>query len=332
MCHFYSRMGNRGDTPLARAARLAAGSHAILTSRQLHDCGLTNKSIHDAVRRGTLHTTPFTAVFSIGTPLTTAYQRALAAVLASGGLLSHHWCRWLFGVGRLPRHDPDVTVTANRRKRAGLILHRTRGPLTPDANHGIPCTRPERMVIDCAPDLTAQDLRRLVNDAQIHHLVSVPSLMAAARDTRGRDTSALTALLREAPRGATRSLLEDLLNDLSDERGLPRPKTNAIVDGVEVDFAYYDGAIVIEADGYEFHRTKQAFERDREKRLGLEANGRRVLWVSYRQVTELRDRTADELEAIISRAPTPTSTRDSPSSATRPGDEPVYGRVPAGSA
>ncbi len=94
--------------------------------------------------------TQFTGVFSLGTPITTPYQRAMAAVLATGGLLSHEWCRWLFGVGRLPRHDPDVTVTGNRRSRDGLTLHRTRAPLIADMNHGIPCTRPERMVIDCA--------------------------------------------------------------------------------------------------------------------------------------------------------------------------------------
>lgn len=292
-------MGDIHDTPLSRAARQAAETHALLTSRQLYRCGFSRKTVNDAVRRGTLVATAFTGVFAVGTPITTPYQRAMAAVLATGGLLSHAWCRWLFGVGRLPRHDPDVTVTANRQKRDGLTLHRTRTALQPDKNHGIPCTRPERMVIDCA---TAPDLRRLVNDVQIKKLASFQSLVAAVRETSGRDLKTLRNLLTIEQRGATRSLLEDLLDDLSTQRGLPAPQINAIVDGFEVDFSYYDGAVIVEADGYDTHGTKIAFERDREKWLALEARGRRVIPVSYRQVTELRARTADELAAVIASA------------------------------
>lgn len=283
--------------------------------------------ISDAVQRGTLHTTSLTAIYAVGTPITTAHQRAMAAVLASGGLLSHHWCRWLFGVGRLPSHPPDVTAPVSRHAREGLTLHRVRAMPTPDANHGIPCTRPERMVLDCAPTLTTKDLRRLVNDVQIRRLASFATLTAELQATRGKSTSALSVLLAEEQPGATRSLLEDLLLELSHERGLPLPAVYQVLDGYEVDFSYYDGAIIIEADGYDFHGTKVAFEDDREKWLALEAKGRRVLPVSYRQLTELRERTADELETIL--RPNPISSRDTPKPAIRPGETPVSGRVPA---
>ncbi len=308
---------------------MAAETHGVLTTRQLYVCGWSDTMIHDAVQRGQLYRA-FTRVFSVGTPITTAYQRAMAVSLATKGLISHHWARWLFGLGRLPRHAPDVTVVTNRRDREGMTLHRTRTKPIPDASNGVPCTRPERMVIDCAPDLTLQDLRRLVNDVQIKRLVTFPTLKAAVEAAPGRDTRALRALLAEDQHGATRSLLEDLLSELSNERGLPKPTLNAIVDGFEVDCSYYDGAIIVEADGYDFHGTKIAFENDREKWLALEANGRRVLPVSYRQLTELRDRTADELEAII-RRPVPVSSSATPSPATSPTGAPVYGSAPAAS-
>ncbi len=134
-----------------------------------------------------------------------------------------------------------------------------------------------------------------------------------------------------SPDGATRSLLEDLLKDLSTQRGLPTPAINAIVDGYEVDFSYYDGAIIVETDGYDTHGTKIAFEDDREKWLALGARGRRVIPVSYRQVTELRDRTGDELEAII-RRPAPVISNARPKAPMIAGDAPVYGSVPAASA
>lgn len=69
--------------------------------------------------------------------------------------------------------------------------------------------------------------------------------------------------------------------------------------GVEVDFSYPALHLVIEADGWRTHRTRQAFEDDRAKRLHLEARGERVLWVSYRQVTAERHVTARQIGAVI---------------------------------
>ncbi|MEA2123256.1 MAG: hypothetical protein QOI80_38 [Solirubrobacteraceae bacterium] len=156
------------------------------------------------------------------------------------------------------------------------------------------------MVIDCAPSLRFDDLRRLANDVQIKRLATADDIRRAIAAHPGRATRELQRLVPQDQRGATRSLLEDLLFELARERSIPLPEINAIVEGVEVDFSYPDRNVVIEADGYEFHHTRAQFEDDRAKRLHLEARGQRVLWVSYRQVTELRDRTGDQLEAIIS--------------------------------
>jgi hypothetical protein len=164
------------------------------------------------------------------------------------------------------------------------------------------------MIIDCAPCLSRQALRRVVNDVQIKRLTTPDRIRQAAESHPGRSTAAIHGLVAD-DRGATRSLLEDLLVDLAKARGLPLPLINARVEGYEVDFAYPDRNLVIEADGWEFHRTRQQFEDDRRKRLELESKGQRVLWVSYRQVTELRPVTADQLAGIIASIP-----RTSPSS------------------
>jgi very-short-patch-repair endonuclease len=102
--------------------------------------------------------------------------------------------------------------------------------------------------------------------------------------------------------GATRSFLEELLLDLSTAHGLPEPKINAEVHGVEVDFYYPPVRRVIEADGYSFHFTKIAFEDDHERRLYLEAKGERVTPVDYKQVTKGRATTARQLLTILQRA------------------------------
>ena len=222
-------------TPLARAAEIAVRQHRIVTLEQLKTAGFSRTMVHGACRRGLL-TRSGPGVYALGAAPSLPDERAMAAALAARptGQLSHHWCRWLFGVGRLPRHDPDVTVTANR-EIDGVTIHRTRIAPTPDRNRGIPCTRPERMVIDCAPDLTDKDLRRLVNDVQIKRLAGVEALRAAVNHHPGRATQRIAALVMD-DHGATRSLLEDLLFDLHRDYGLPEPAINAAIEGVECDF------------------------------------------------------------------------------------------------
>ena len=90
------------------------------------------------------------------------------------------------------------------------------------------------------------------------------------------------------------------MSDLHRDHGIPVFDRNVIVEGVECDFVL--GDLIIEADGYRYHGTKIAFENDRAKRLHLESRGKRVIVVSYQQVTELRELTGGQLLAVISGA------------------------------
>lgn len=302
-------MGKSEHTPWVAIARIARSQWSQVTSEQLRHSGLSFKAIRAAVERGQLFTS-FTGVFSVGRPIAHPRERAMAAVLACGpgALLSHHWALWNFGLARLPGHPPDVTAPPSRHQRPGLTLHRSRSlrPEDRDQNHGIPTTRPGRTIVDTAPSLPTKQLRRVINQAQILRLTTAESLRAEARRTRGRPTTQLLLHLPTDQHGATRSLLEDLLLDLHRDHGLPTPLVNAIRHGVECDFSYPHLHLVIEADGWETHRTHIQFEDDRAKRLHLEANGERVLWVTYRQVTAERSRTAEQIAAVMRASATST--------------------------
>ena len=63
----------------------------------------------------------------------------------------------------------------------------------------------------------------------------------------------------------TRSELEERFLRLCDDHGIPRPETNARIEGFEVDFVWRDRRLVVEVDGYAHHRSPAAFERDRER-------------------------------------------------------------------
>jgi very-short-patch-repair endonuclease len=90
-----------------------------------------------------------------------------------------------------------------------------------------------------------------------------------------------------------------MLVDLAREGGWAKPAINELVCGIEVDFSYPQWNLVFEADGYRFHGNKVKFEDDHEDRLYLEANGQRVIAVTYDQLTRRRTRTRARLERII---------------------------------
>ena len=65
---------------------------------------------------------------------------------------------------------------------------------------------------------------------------------------------------------------------------------NAPAGDWEADFLWREHRLVVETDGYAFHSSRRAFERDRRKDQELQAAGYRVVRFTWRQI-------ADEPEA-----------------------------------
>lgn len=66
-----------------------------------------------------------------------------------------------------------------------------------------------------------------------------------------------------------------------------------------VDFVWIDRRVIVETDGYRYHRGKAAFEDDRARDLELRALGYEVVRLSYRQVTEEPERVAAVLRGAL---------------------------------
>jgi very-short-patch-repair endonuclease len=66
---------------------------------------------------------------------------------------------------------------------------------------------------------------------------------------------------------------------------LPTPHTNVRIAGHEVDALWPRERLVVEVDGFAFHSTRAAFERDRARDADLQAHGYRVMRVTWRQLT-----------------------------------------------
>lgn len=249
-------------------ARLAAVQHGVVSSAQLADVGLDRSATMRRARAGRLHLI-HRGVYAVGHAGIGFEGRLMAAVLACGpgSVLSHRSAAELWGMLPEARGPVHVTVPthAGREKRHGLIVHRsvTLGSAAIAEREGIPLTSPRRTLEDLHRRLDAEQHRRALRRAVDLGLLEVASWR------------------REA---LTRSELERRFLALCRRRRLPRPEVNARIGGYEVDFLWPERMLIVETDGFEFHRSREAFERDRERDAVLQARGYRVLRLTARQV------------------------------------------------
>ncbi len=97
----------------------------------------------------------------------------------------------------------------------------------------------------------------------------------------------------------TRSQLERRFFELCLKSHLPKPAMNTTVVGLEVDALWRQQGLVVELDGYQFHRSRAAFERDRLRDTRLQLEGYRVLRVTARQMAREPDQVAGAVRRLI---------------------------------
>jgi very-short-patch-repair endonuclease len=77
------------------------------------------------------------------------------------------------------------------------------------------------------------------------------------------------------------------------------PTTNARVAGYEVDAYWPAQRLIVEVDGWRYHGTRRAFERDRRKDAALQAAGYRVVRITYRRLRHESHAVAAELALLL---------------------------------
>jgi very-short-patch-repair endonuclease len=212
--------------------------------------------------------------------------RCLAAVLAlgEGAGLSHRSAAELWGI--LPRAIGPTHVTlpsdAGREQREGLIIHRSR-TLAPELtafNAGVRVTTPARTLADLRPGL----------DPELHDRATRKAL----------DLGLISRSEIKSDTALTRSQLERRFLALCRRHRLPKPVVNARVGRYEVDFLWPEVRVVVEADSFEFHGSREAFERDRVKDAYLQARGYRVMRVTHRQLRDEPRSVAGRVRRLLS--------------------------------
>ncbi len=154
---------------------------------------------------------------------------------------------------------------------------------------GIPCTGPARTLADLAGRVDPPRLARAIENAERLRLFDEMEL----RRVGGRLGAALRGYAGEPP--PTRREFERRALTLFAQAGLPRPAVNTLVGTLEVDFCWPDQRLIVEADSFEFHGTRAAFERDRRRDQQLRVAGWTTIRITWRQLHEH----ADEVIAAI---------------------------------
>ncbi len=283
-------------------AAIAVRQHGVVTTAQLAAAGVGTNGITRRVADGRLHRL-HRGVFLLG-PLIGPWTKEMAAVLACGeiAVLSHRSAAALWRIRRAWLGPPEVTVCeGGSRGRPGLRVYRTTrlDPRETRRRDGVPVTSPARTLLDLASVLPEPDVARAVEEAQVLRLVTPRELAHIAG--RGRPGSAaLRAVLNlQHEPSLTRSEAEIAFLELVRNAGLPDPETNVNVLGHEVDFLWREQKLIVEVDGFAYHSSRQAFERDRRRDARLQAAGFRVIRFTYLQIVKEPSSIRECLDAHI---------------------------------
>jgi very-short-patch-repair endonuclease len=260
----------------------------VVARAQLLALGLSADGIKHRVEKGLLHQVR-RGVYAVGRPNLTRYGRWMAAVLACGpdAVLSHESAAVLWGIRRGEPSTVEVAVPRRAARCApGCTVHRRAlapGDIT--ERHGIPVTTPTRSLLDLARRLGPRELEAAVNQADKLDLVDPEALRSALDAMKGRQgVRALRTLLDRRTFTLTDSELERRFLRIVRKAGLPKPRTQARVNGFRVDFYWPDLKLVVETDGLRYHRTPAQQANDRRRDQAHAAAGLTPLRFTHAQV------------------------------------------------
>jgi hypothetical protein len=282
-------------------ARLASRAHGVASRRELLATGLSQRQIQGRLRRGSL-IAEFPGVYRVGHRAPSVEARYLAAVKAcgDGAVLSGRAAAWLFGLIHGPVPAPEVFTPTNRRIR-GVRARRSRrlDPREITVWRRIPVTTVPRTIVDLPSLLSFDELSRAVHEADVRHGTRpehIESVLARCPNVRGAAT--LRAIASgDAP--ILLSKLETSFRALLIGNGLALPESNRKRGAHYVDCRWPGNRLTVELDSFRFHRSRRAWEQDRERERAARGRGDEFRRYTWRDVVEEPAPTVVELRALL---------------------------------
>jgi hypothetical protein len=200
-------------------------------------------------------------------------------------VLSHHSAAALWGFRNWPT-GPIHVIAISYHRRRGIKVHRCALTRQEVRRHlQVPVTSPARTLLDIRRALTQKQLIRAVGDALISGCLRESQLAGTP----------LYVLVDEI----SRSALEDDFKPWLRRFNLPEPLYNVKLFGREVDAYYPAERLIVELDGWAFHRTKIAFENDRDRDATMLAAGIATVRITRDRLRHAPAREAERFRAIL---------------------------------
>jgi very-short-patch-repair endonuclease len=271
-----------------RIEAIATEQRGRASRDQLFDARVTRHEIDGRVRRGRL-VPKHPGVYVVGHAAEIDLGDETAALLACGptALLSHHSAATIWGLRPGTARPIHVTVPRGNHgvRPEGVVVHRTILPTERCVHLDLPVTSPARTMLDIAAGLPDRDVEDILEQG-LHKRVLTEAEVAevVARAGRHRGARTLRRVFATRMGSLTESKAQRRLLDLIRESDLPLPQTEQPLLGYRVDMLWRDLRLVVEVDGYQFHGTRGAFERDRRRDARLQAAGFVVIRFTARQI------------------------------------------------
>lgn len=291
---------------------LAARQHGVVARWQLQRAKIPPHKIEYLLKRGWFEAI-HRGVYRVG-PLAPPRQREMAAILATGedAVLSHASAASLWELLPPPADSAPITVSTTRDLRgrsSGIRVHRVTVLPTEEVTHldSLPLTTPSRTLLDLAGFLTTRELEQAFARADRAKLLDrsqLEQLLECYPHRRGKARLRALVTTPESP-ALTRSEAEERFLTLVRKARLRPPKMNVHIQGYEVDALWDKERLIVEIDGFAFHSSPAAFEKDRHRDGVLAAAGFLVTRVTWHQLTR-------EPEALVARLAQILAARGSP--------------------
>jgi hypothetical protein len=292
--------------PREVAIRAVAGRQSGNISRaQLLGAGLSEGAIDARLRTGAL-VRRYPSVYALP-PARQDPQALIAAAVLAGGpdaVASHSSAGYLWGF--LTRYDPppEITLTQGDRRPRHILTHRCPSLQPRDIAHqrSVPTTSPARTTLDLAPRLAKKQLTRLVNDQLRSGYLRLTALHDVLQRNPRHPATKLLTPFAENPTNPTNSPFEDEFLAFIAKYDLPTPEINFPFNGRHLDAFFPDHGVIVELDGWDYHKHQDAFENDRERDADHLDHGLSTIRITKQRFDATPDHEAARLLRILNDA------------------------------
>jgi very-short-patch-repair endonuclease len=284
-----------------RIEQLAKRQHGVVSWRQLERLHITRHQIRRQVRIGQW-VRQLPGVWRMRWAEPTWLQRVWCASLWAGSAacISHRTAAQLWELDGVKLDKVEMSGEIRQRNHGDwLVFHRT-APIPKQMQRtrkGVPLTSPARTLVDLAGVCDDEVVERAMEHAFRWRIASVNEVHHVLRRIPTWGKAGTRRVARLLKRGVfspeMHSELERQALRMFRRFGLPEPRCHYEVAADDfvlgfVDFAWPKGKVIVEAEGFQFHSGREAWESDIDRYNAMTLRGWKVLRLTY---TDLHDPT-----------------------------------------